>query len=146
MINYYDNSCATFNREYLVLCGDINPNPGPNQSKCLVCHRGLANNHRQVQCACSSGLAHIKCAGFTPKEVKYLSHSLVYECSACINRKLLTQLPFADEIEQNCSLNNLDTEPDSTWESYDLLIAQKYRNNIKMGHINANGIRGIQIS
>jgi hypothetical protein len=59
---------------------------------------------------------------------------------------LLTQLPFADEIEQNCSLNNLDTEPDSTWESYDLLIAQKYRNNIKMGHINANGIGGIQIS
>lgn len=87
---------------------------------------------------------HIKCAGFTPKEGKYLSHSLVYECSACINRKFLTQLPFADEIEQNCSLNNLDTEPDSTWESYDLLIAQKYRNNIKMGHINANGIGGFK--
>ena len=49
-ISYYDNSCATFNREYLVICGDTNPNSGPNQSKCLVCHRGLANNHRQVQC------------------------------------------------------------------------------------------------
>ena len=29
-VNYYRNSVATFILEYLLLCGDINPNPGPD--------------------------------------------------------------------------------------------------------------------
>ena len=81
----------------LLLSGDINPNPGPVNSKtaCNVCLRTVAKNHRAISCDNCDNWNHIKCKGISPKtyiEMVSLSDKdeLSYICSKCH----LDSLPF----------------------------------------------------
>ena len=107
-VNYYNNCDASFNVEFLSLCGDINPNPGPTvgktTSKCSFCGRAVAKNRLAITCASCCQQTHIKCGGITVKNYKkFLSCSnYCWDCPTCL-RNLLQQLPFAnvdDIIEQ----------------------------------------------
>ena len=40
---YYSNSCATFNLEYLLTCGDVQANPGPGRNSS---GRPCSDNHQ----------------------------------------------------------------------------------------------------
>ena len=55
-VNYYSNSEATFILEYLLLCGDTNPNPGPDSSLFDALHtvrdngkQGISTGHSNVR-------------------------------------------------------------------------------------------------
>ncbi len=71
-INYYFNSCASFNYELLCLCGDISSNPGPEylHRNCAICGRVKAKNHRAITCGSCYHPTHFKCNGLTPIELK----------------------------------------------------------------------------
>ena len=55
-VNYYSNSVAAFILEYLPLCDDINPNPGPDSSLFDALHtvrdngkQGISSGHSNVR-------------------------------------------------------------------------------------------------
>ena len=55
-VNYYSNSVATFILEYLLWCGEINPNPGPDSSLFDALHtvrdngkQGISIRHSNVR-------------------------------------------------------------------------------------------------
>ena len=85
-VNYYNNCDASFNLEFLSLCGDINPNPGPtagkNTSKCSVCGRAVAKNQLAITCDSCCRQTHIKCGGITAKRYK----QLLYCSNYCLHR------------------------------------------------------------
>ena len=121
-VNYYNNSDASFNLEFLSLCGDINPNPGPtagkNTSKCSVCGRAVAKNQLAITCDSCCQLTHIKCGGITEKRYKQLlfGSNYCWSCPTCIGN-VLQQLPFANVdniIEQDNSLQNTSSHGEPT--------------------------------
>ena len=148
-ILYYSKSVASFNCQFLRLCGDINPNPGPrNPKSCSFCTRTVAINHRALECACCFKKCHLKCCGITVKEFKQinLSNNYNWTCPSCVNQ--LRQLPFADISKLDASGSSVDTtnENDSfldTWSAFDSMV-KRHRANTKIGHINANSIAGFK--
>ena len=113
-VNYYNNCDASFNLEFLSLCGDTDPNPGPTAgkttSKCSVCGRAVGKNQLAITCDSCCQQTHIKCGGITAKRYKQpLSCSnYCWDCPTCIGN-LLQQLPFAnvdDIIKQNPAKDN----------------------------------------
>ena len=55
-VNYYSNSDASFNFEYLLMCGDVCPNPGPSSSLFDALHvvrdnekQGVSVGHSNVR-------------------------------------------------------------------------------------------------
>lgn len=86
-IKRYPNSTSTFQLTRVAISGNVSLNPGPSEkSKCSVCSRTLARNHRAVLCNCCKGLSHIKCANVTPSEYKRIQDlpNKTWVCSACI--------------------------------------------------------------
>ena len=67
-ISYYSNSTASLNYEYLRLCGDKNPNPGPTsrkaQDKCSLCQR-TTHELEADKCSICGLLYHRRCGGNT---------------------------------------------------------------------------------
>ena len=114
MWKLYRNCDATFNLEFLSLCGGINPNPGPTAgktaSKFSVCGRVVAKNQLAITCDSCCQQTHIKCGGITAKRYKQLLYCSNYcwDCPTCIGN-LLLQLPFANVdniIEQDPANDN----------------------------------------
>ena len=96
-IKRYPNSTSTFQITRVAISGDVSLNPWPSEkSKCSVCSRTLARNHRAVLCDCCKGLSHIKCAKVTPSEYKRIQDLPIktWVCSACITISTHNLLPF----------------------------------------------------
>ena len=73
-IQYYANGYSTFNYEFLCLCGDIIPTPGPKGNNiCPVCNRTVAKTHRAVNCEICSRWCHIKCGRISVKQYRELN-------------------------------------------------------------------------
>jgi hypothetical protein len=50
-VPFYSNCSATFNIEYLLMCGDISPIPGPKSTRTYTeCDRVVPKNHRAIKC------------------------------------------------------------------------------------------------
>ena len=71
---YYSNSNAIFQPELLIICGDVNVNPGPlskrNQARstaptCPVCEKAVAKNQRCFVCWMCHDMTHVKCSSST---------------------------------------------------------------------------------
>ena len=69
-----------------LICGDINPNPGPtNKIQCSCCFRTIAKNHRFVKCTKCELSFHIKCASVKVELLSDPSNSFI--CNSCLNDK-----------------------------------------------------------
>ena len=99
-ISYYANADATFNYDYLCLCGDIISNP-----TCPVCDKRVAKSHRAISCDGCSLWCHIKCGGVSPKEYKMFQATkhFSWTCPTCI--AMLHELPFANVSNIDSSLD-----------------------------------------
>ncbi|CAH3148786.1 unnamed protein product, partial [Pocillopora meandrina] len=150
-IKRYPNSTSTFQITRVAISGDVSLNPGPSEkSKCSVCSRTLARNHRAVLCDCCKGLSHVKCAKVTPSEYKRIQDLPIktWVCSACITISTHNLLPFHGI--GNTTLEDLFVNEPAFMDYTDLIDSQdrdfasfmatraKYSSNFLIAHLNIN--------
>ncbi|CAB4003053.1 Hypothetical predicted protein, partial [Paramuricea clavata] len=148
-VPFYSNCSATFNIEYLRMCGDISPNPGPKSTRtCTECDRVVAKNHRATKCDGCSMWTHIKCGEMPPKQYRQmkLSGNISHTCRSCF--EILKEFPFANTSLNSSNGSSDDSASDkqdiaSVWADYDNIIEGNPK-NVKTGHLNANSIGGFK--
>ena len=104
-LNYHPNSNASFNLTRLALCGDKNPNPGPDtsvtsKSKCKTCERTIARNHRTVRCQECQLPYHLKCSGLNMKNYRQMQSNMGYSwiCDLCLLATLPADVSFSSDF------------------------------------------------
>ena len=106
---------------FLLCCGDVEPNPGPNYKyPCTVCSYPVKCNQRGIQCSWCDKWTHAKCCGVSKTENDHLSTmDADWFCPRC----LLSELPFfyEDSIHHNSSNNELLETSESLTTSQDIL-------------------------
>ena len=145
IIQCYANGYSTFNYEFLCLCGDIIPTPGPKGNNiCPVCNRTVVKTYRAVNCEICSCWCHIKCGQNSMKQYRELTQyeSFSWSCPMCM--KILQQLPFA-----NASFCDSDAGFENISNDIPILpgyqeLALKYMKNFRMWHVNVNSIAGFK--
>ena len=127
---------------FLLISGDVNPNPGPGiQNPCSSCLKSVAKTSRFVLCTECGLRAHIKCENISPKrylEMKnHPSKLLSFICSTCH----LNELPFPEGFTHDDSFNIqvMPTQNDDQIIGDDLKGISKTR-GLKLAHLNTNGI------
>lgn len=137
-ICYYANSDNTFQQLRLLKSGDISLNPGPNSSsKCSVCTKTIARNHRALSCDQCDMWCHIKCGKVKPNDYKNLQHLTFFNwiCPRC--------LQSTNTIERNepTLTTPVSNVVNSTGEDPLLSLKQIVGDkNLKIGHLNINGL------
>lgn len=63
----------------LLMAGDIQPNPGPNTERCLICKKP-ASNTLSLKCDTCSGWSHISCTDQRYNQNKLTNHSYQWQC------------------------------------------------------------------
>ena len=87
-VNYYANTVAT---RSLILCGDIETNPGTGFSKCNIFNKNVNKNHRRIICSTCQNSVHAICSG-VPDYQKMKSRVPRYHiCQFCT---FSIELPF----------------------------------------------------
>ena len=107
-LTYHPNSNASFNLTRLALCGDKNPNPGPDtsvtsKSKCKTCERTIARNHRTVRCQECQLPYHLKCSGLNMKNYRQMQSNMGYSwiCDLCLLATLPADLSFSSDFSES---------------------------------------------
>ena len=78
--------CTNVSMLLLVLCGDIQVNPGPVANPCMGCSQPVAKNHRHMECENCHRKIHIKCGNVTPKNYSLFKLGLdpyPWRCPIC---------------------------------------------------------------
>ena len=104
-LSYHSNSTASFNLTRLGLCGDINPNPGPDtsitsKSKCKTCEQTIARNHRTVRYSQECQFPyHLKCSGLN-MNYQQMQSNMGYSwiCDLCLLATLSVDLSFSSDF------------------------------------------------
>ena len=116
-LNYHPNSNASFNFTRLALCGDINPNPGPDtsvtsKSKCKTCELTIARNHRTVRCQECQLPYHLKCSGLNMKNYRQTQSNMGYSwiCDLCLLATLPADLSFSSDFSESVVENRRNDE------------------------------------
>ena len=161
-LSYYSNAVASFQITRLASYGDISQNPGPapggnGSTKCSVCQRTVARNHRAVSCDQCNLWCHIKCGGIHTSQYKHLQSSTEssWSCHECL--WTLNSLPFANvsNIEGELNVTDLSHDLDDSWRSMtdglqegngndkDSLIShrQAHPNLLFLAHLNINSLQ-----
>ena len=79
----------------LLLCGDIETNPGPTRYPCKLCRKPVAKTHRALCCEGCDQWVHILCAGIPKTEYERLcddSNEDQWFCSICVQQLDLPSL------------------------------------------------------
>ena len=144
-ISYYRNSTASLNYEYLRLCGDINPNPGPTSrkadAKCLLCLMAI---HKLTadKCGTCGLLYHKRCGG------KISNNTLdkrYYTCASCLLHQ--QNFPFMNTSNMDESLSETlvhinDTMVGDATELNALGTARRENpRDLLLSHLNINSIQ-----
>ena len=144
-VSYYPNADASFQIQNIITSGDIALNPGPTNStvKYSVCGKTVARNHRAVECDACSLWCHIKCGKVNAKTYTDMMNTsqLQWTCPVCLtnlqSNACLTNLqPTASASEMPVRANCQDSEIDV----YKMLRSTLGNRNLKIGHINVNGL------
>ena len=83
--------CNCFCFILLLLCGDIETNPGPID-QCPICETKVLDNHYAVLCDGCICWYHINCINMTKKEYERLARmdSFTWQCKDCIRNETFT--------------------------------------------------------
>ena len=102
----------------LLLCGDIDTNPGPTKHSCGLCSRAVAKTHRAVLCETCDNWLHIKCADISPKEYVLLQTIPdPYICTSCLKVPLIPEL--LELSKESTTHPTCTSDLSSTLELYD---------------------------
>lgn len=118
----------------LILCGDIQPNPGPPIVEyCIICNRPIRQNQQKVSCIDCKVFAHNSIGKNTKYSCAKTLRDENWRCSQCT----ASILPFADCSFINDSLV-LDTMSNQSQieENY----VPRLVNGLRFGHLNINGL------
>lgn len=141
----------------LLMCGDIQTNPGPIGIKypCVVCHREVRDKDPALQCDECNVWTHINCDGTSLKEYKrFMKHKwLSWECWKCRHVNLSDSFFDEQTLELNNSFDVLSDDqltPSSQDEEEDhpLPPASHQRTRtlrpkrLKVMQLNCNGLKG----
>ena len=80
------SGCTNVSMLLLVLCGDVQANPGPVANPCMGCNQPVAKNHRHMECQNCHQKIHIKCGNVTPKDYSLFKLNLdpyPWSCPIC---------------------------------------------------------------
>lgn len=95
---YYANSDSSFQQSRLLTSGDISLNPGPSSSpsKCSVCSKTIARNHRALRCDRCTKWCHIKCGNVKPCDYRNLQRLTTFDwtCPRCLQTTEIKLLVF----------------------------------------------------
>ena len=138
-VMYYSNSNAIFQPELLIICSDVNVNPGPvskrNQARstaptCPVCEKAVAKNQRRFACWMCCDMTHVKCSSPTADSRVFSASSPV---SWTCNRCAFASLPFFEESSSDDF--NASTFSSAVQFSNEELstILLNYSKNLKIG-------------
>lgn len=123
------------NNIYLILlCGDIQSNPGPSKYPCTLCEKTVRYNQKALQCDECKEWTHIKCDGqITDAEyAMFQKHEyLSWSCHSCLFANVNTSF-FNFDISTNNSFSSLSTsnsELDHTQESFLITATPPRKNN-----------------
>ena len=151
-IRYYANSDSTFHQARLITSGDVSLNPGPmiNSSKCSVCTKTIAKNHRALSCDQCEHWCHMKCGQVKLSQYKYFQQKDQFNwiCPAC----LLSVLPFTDvsiPTDDNAHVK-FDNPANTTTHGTDRNIPTFYGDlytklkghGLKIAHLNVRSLLG----
>ena len=148
---YYSNSIVT---DRLVLAGDVETNPGPNDAKtgrkksvqniavkksCLACNKTIRLNQKELTCNLCSGSFHYKCeAGKLKLDVN------LWNCTRCGLPPLSDSFFDLDtELNRSRRSSQYDDIEDNDSDSLDWYqsdISGYYKFNIKIGYLNINSV------
>ena len=109
-------SCILLN--LILLCGDVNINPGPNwKCPCGLCKKPVKSNQRGIQCDSCDTWIHTRCLGMNNDEYQLLANS---SCSwICPDCDLPNFSPTLLDLSSNTlnSSNSFDILSDSVVDS-----------------------------
>ena len=122
-----------------LLCGDINPNPGPRTKiSCDTYFRTITKSNRFVKCKKCHLPIHIKCKFVTPAVYNLFQTdpSVSYTCQSCIS----STLPFTSSEDFNENFNIPDGNKFEIHENLgtnlsDKIYAAVYLNTKKSCHL-----------
>ena len=136
-IAYYGNNhTATFQLEYIdkdfiLRAGDIEKNPGPIKNPCSICQKSIAKNHRALSCEKCEKRAHIKCGRVSPQQYNSMlgMRDMKWCCPGCLRHN-------TDPVRNVVSTTHTReiTNPFKEMKGN--------KNNMKIAHININGLLG----
>ena len=102
----------------LVLCGDVEANPGPIKYLCMTCQPPVASTHHAMGC---DSLVHIKCCGVTP--VQYAAYQrgenlALWECPRCNPPVSTADVSASDSDRFDLSSHTEPTPPSHSQNSW----------------------------
>ena len=118
----------------LMQAGDINPNPGPNNTSCAICDKSVLSNHRATLCNKCNFWYHIECMVMTTAEKESLQNRQVsWICRHCSNPNFDSSLFSNSSIELSNSFSVLSSDDYTDSLSPPLATSSPYkqRNNIR---------------
>ena len=132
-IPYYANSIATTN---IILCGDIEINPGPTAPKCSTCNKTIRSNSKKVPCNICKELYHQRCVGLSHRSP--LTEVTNFVCHSCLH----TVLPFSNEVSLPLSdtQQNIITETNDINENEHLALLNEHKNKLSIAHLNTQSL------
>ena len=116
----------------LMQAGDINPNPGPNNTSCAICDKSVLSNHRATLCNKCNCWYHIECMVMTEAEKESLQNRQVsWICCHCSNPNFDSSLLSNSSIELSNSFSVLSSDDYTDSLSSPLATSSPYkqRNN-----------------
>ena len=147
---YYSNSNAIFQPELLIICGDVNVNPGPvskrNQARstsptCPVCEKAVAKNQRRFARWMCRDMTYVKCSS---SKADFRVFSTSSPVSWTCNRCSFASLPFFEESSSDdFNASTLSSAAQLSDEELSTILI-KYSKNLKIGHININSVAGFK--
>ena len=99
----------------LVLCGDIQVNPGPSKCQCGLCNKVVRSNQDAIECEQCLVWYHLNCLGMSTQtyENHGLESHLVWICSKCMFSNFSTSF-FTNNNISNFNSKNTFASLDST--------------------------------
>ena len=144
---YYANSDSSFQQSRLLTSGDISLNPGPSSSpsKCSVCSKTIARNHRALRCDRCTKWCHIKCGNVKPCDYRNLQRLTTFDwtCPRCLQTtEIIASVPRNESIPAAVTATmNDNVNLTQSQENPFLVLKQSLGdNNLKIGHLNINGL------
>ena len=114
----------------LLLCGDIETNPGPTRYPCKLCRKPVAKTHRALCCEGCDQWVHILCAGIPKTEYERLcddSNEDQWFCSICSGDTYQYECESSEHRQARLARKRQRTREETEEEREDRLASRRQR-------------------